>query len=103
MATGDEDEGPSDGVVLLLEGVTLDEEIVLEENEDINGDRARRRRRGPRLVTEPEAMSNEAMNRLFLQLMGEQNITHVIAERRAAWVEVYGSEIQSQDHGTWRL
>jgi hypothetical protein len=30
-------------------------------------------------------------------------MTHVIAERRAAWVEVYGSEIQSQDHGTWRL
>jgi hypothetical protein len=73
MGTGDEDECPSDGVVLPLEGVTLDEEVVFEEEEDINGDRARRRRRRPQLVTEPEAMSNEDMNRLFLQLMGEQS------------------------------
>ena len=63
------DEGPSDGVVVLLEGVTPDEEAGLEEDEDTNGDRARRRRRRPQLVTEPEAMSNEDMNRLFRQLM----------------------------------
>ncbi|HZZ26154.1 MAG TPA: hypothetical protein VFE60_27975 [Roseiarcus sp.] len=41
MGTRDEDEGASEGVVLLLEGVTLEEEVVLEEDEDMNGDRAR--------------------------------------------------------------
>ena len=74
-----EDERPSDGVILLLEGVTLDEDNDDEDadNDDDEGgrvaghsDRRHRRRRRLHLVTEPEPISNEEMNRRFLALIG---------------------------------
>jgi hypothetical protein len=71
--TFEDEESPSDGVVVLLEGVTLDEEAVLEDDEDIDdaGARARRRRRRPYLVTEPELISGDDMTRIFLEIMGD--------------------------------
>ena len=70
---GSSDEGPGDGVVVPLPGVTLDEAAVVEDEDNEDGRTPRRRGRPrPQLVTEPEALSNEDMNRLFHQLMGEQ-------------------------------
>jgi hypothetical protein len=74
-----EDERPSDGVILLPEGLTLDEDNDDEDadNDDEGGsvaghsDRRHRRRRGLHLVTEPELLSNEEMNRRFLALMAD--------------------------------
>jgi hypothetical protein len=67
-----EDERPSDDPS--VDGVTFEEEIVLEDNDDDDDGHRQRtgRRRRPRLhlVTEPEHISGEEMTRRFLSLMG---------------------------------
>jgi hypothetical protein len=65
-----EDERPSDD--LSVDGVTFEEEVVLQDNDDDDdaGHRQRIRRRRPhlQLVTEPELMSADDLRRLFLTL-----------------------------------
>jgi hypothetical protein len=68
-----EDERPSDDPSVA--GVTFEEGVVLEDNEDDDeGHRQRtlrgRRRQYLQLVTEPEVISADDLDRMFLQLMG---------------------------------
>jgi hypothetical protein len=60
----------------LMEGVTFEDEVVLEDDDDIDGDRTRRphrRRSHLHLVAEPELISADDMTRWFHQLMGESS------------------------------
>jgi hypothetical protein len=77
-----EDERPSDD--LSIDGVTFEDEVILEDNDDSDEGHHQRTRRRPylQLVAEPKLITDEEMNRRFVQLMGGFEQTELKTSRQ---------------------